>query len=82
MVTRSEIISHIEARLSGMLNDEQLASWTFDQFYDMELHEAGLSPDDATIIPAILDTLMFMDDPAFALDEAILRDLITQLKYA
>lgn len=78
-ITRADVVSRIEARLAGMLDDAALAAWAFDRFYAEELgeedYEAGAEP----AIAGVLDALMFGDDPDFRLDEEELRALIAQL---
>ncbi len=80
MVSRSEIITKLEARLSGVLSDSALAAWAFDRFYAEELGEEEFAEEDAEVVRMVLDDLMFADDPAFALDEAALRDLLARLQ--
>ena len=79
ITTRAAIAERIEACRVGQLTIAALAAWAFDRFYAEELgnevYEAGAED----LIAAVLDTLMFGDDPEFRLDEEGLRALVAQL---
>ena len=79
ITTRATIAARIEARLSGQFTDTALAAWAFDRFYAEELGSEVYEAGAAAAITAVLDTLMFGDDPGFRLDEEGLRALVAQL---
>lgn len=80
MLTRNDVITTIEAHLAGQMNAVALAGWAFDRFYAHDLGEEEIDEEDAEVIMAVLDELMFADDAAFALDEIALRTLIARLR--
>lgn len=80
MVSRNEVIAVIEAHLAGRLTADGLAAWAFDRFYAEELADTESTESADEVIAAVLDDLMFADDPHFALDEADLRNLIVRLQ--
>jgi methionine synthase II (cobalamin-independent) len=80
MLTRADVIARIEEHLAGSLSAPALAAWAFDRFYAHDMDAEEFCEEDAEIIAAVLDDLMFADDAAFALDEPALRTLITQLQ--
>lgn len=79
VVTRTDVIARIEARLAGRLTDAALAAWAFDRFYAWEVEEEEFEPGAEVAIAGVLDELMFGDHPAFHPDEKDLRGLIGQL---
>jgi hypothetical protein len=78
-IYRAELARQIDARLGGALSREQLASWAFDRFYQIELGVAQPEPEYEELVESMLDILMFSDEHDFELDEASLRDLLVQL---
>jgi hypothetical protein len=73
------LIELIGQRLAGALTDAQLAKGAFDRFYELELDDADLD-ETAPTLAAVLDALMFADEPDFALEEAELARLRAQLQ--
>lgn len=79
ITTRAAVLSQLEARLDGRIDDAALAAWAFDRFYAAELGNEQLEAGAATTITDVLDALMFGDDPSFRLDQEELRGLVAQL---
>lgn len=80
MITRTELISRIEACIAGALDDTALAAWAFDRFYAVELEEETIAEADSVLISEILDELIFADEQAFALSSADLIRLLERLR--
>lgn len=79
ILLRSAVIEKLEDRLAGQLDASGLAAWAFDSYYAIEQGTTTVEAGDADAIAAVLDDLMFADEPSFALDEADLRRLIARL---
>lgn len=79
IITCAAVLSQLEARLDGRIDDAALAAWAFDRFYAAELGNEQLEAGAATTITDVLDALMFGDDPSFRLDQEELRGLAAQL---
>jgi hypothetical protein len=79
ITTRAAIAERIEAHGAGQLTNTALAEWAFDRFYAEELGNEAYEAGAEDLIAAVLDTLMFGDDPGFRLDEQELRALVAQL---
>lgn len=80
MVTRTDIMIKIKEHLAGKLSSAALAAWAFDRFYAQEIGDEEFAEEEADVIAAVLDELMFADDASFALDEPALQTLITRLQ--
>lgn len=80
MITRAELIDHVEACLAGTLATKALAAWAFDRFYALELGEESVAEADADLMNEALDDLIFADEQDFALSEEDLRRLLTRLR--
>lgn len=79
VLTRAALWAQVAARRAGTLSNAALAAWAFAQFYDEDMEELLFDPDDDDEIRDVLDTLMFADDAAFALDDAALDALLQRL---
>jgi hypothetical protein len=79
IVTRAAVITQIEGRLAGRIDDSTLAAWAFDRFYAQELGQEDYELGAETAIADALDALMFDDDPGFRLGQEELRALIARL---
>lgn len=80
MLTRNDVITWIEARLAGRIDDRELAGWAFERFYAEEQGEESFAEEDAELIGEVLDDLMFADEAAFALDRTALQAMIERLR--
>lgn len=80
ILARSAVITKLEEGLTGTIDAGGLAAWAFDCYYAIEQGQLRVEPADTDLIAAILDELMFADEPSFALDEADLRRLIARLQ--
>lgn len=80
IVQRNDLITQLEERLAGRISAERLAAWAFDLFYGYDQGTHTVDEADLPIIVATLDTLIFADDPSFALDDPELHRLIAQLQ--
>lgn len=80
IVSRSALIAKLLDRLAGRIGADTLADWAADLFYALDQGAMAVNPEDAAVIAAVLDDLMFADDASFALDEADLRRLIARLQ--
>jgi hypothetical protein len=76
---RDSLIDLIAQRLAGTIDDVALAKQAFDRFYELELDDADLD-EHVPQLAAVLDELMFADEPDFALEEAELARLRAQLQ--
>ena len=79
ILTRAALITQIEDRLSGRIDDSALAAWAFDRFYAQELGYEDYEVGGETAIADALDALIFDDDPGFRLGQEELRALIARL---
>ena len=80
VLTRAALRAQIEALLEGNQTAKQLAAWAFNQFYAYDTETLLFEQDAEDIMSEALDTLMFADDPAFALGSSELQALLTQLQ--
>lgn len=80
VLTRAALRAQIEALLEGHQSTEQLAAWAFNQFYAYDMETLLFEQDAEDVMSEALDTLMFADDPAFALDPSELQALLTRLQ--
>jgi hypothetical protein len=80
LLTRADIVDQLRACRAGTLSQAALAAWAFKQFYDEDLELLEFEEEADEEIRDILDTLMFCDDPHFALDDAALDALVKQLQ--
>lgn len=79
ILTCAALITQIEGRLAGRIDDSALAAWAFDRFYAQELGQEDYEVGAETAIADVLDALMFDDDPGFRLGQEELRALIARL---
>ncbi len=79
LLTRQQVIEHIETAGGGPAS---LARWAFDQFYAEEEGTIEFEPGYRHAIGAVLDELMFADEPRFALSEEALQALVGRLRAA
>ncbi len=86
ILTRQQVIEQLSAAAHG--GDElsagagPLAAWAFDQFYAEEAGAIAFEPGYRRAIGAVLDDLMFSDQPGFHLSAPELRHMITRLEQA
>lgn len=85
ILTRQQVLEQISSAAAG--EDEtsvagQLAAWAFDQFYAEEAGAIAFEPGYRHAIGAVLDDLMFSDQPGFHLSAPELRQIITHLEQA
>lgn len=80
LLTRADIVTQLRACRAGTLTQAGLAAWAFKQFYDEDLELLEFEDEADEEIRDVLDTLMFCDDPNFALDDAALDALVKQLQ--
>lgn len=79
LLTRQQVIDHLRGAQQSAADARQLAGWAFDQFYAEEEGSIEYEPGFRRAIGAVLDDLMFADDPQFRLSAADLQRLIDQL---
>jgi hypothetical protein len=80
VLTRAELCAQLEERLHGRISERVLAGWAFDRFYEEDMGELVLEPGAEEELRDVLDTLMFADDEAFALDAPALNALLARLR--
>jgi hypothetical protein len=80
LLSRADIVQQLRACRAGTLTQAGLAAWAFKQFYDEDLELLEFEEEAEEAIRDVLDTLMFCDDPTFALDNAALDALVKQLE--
>jgi hypothetical protein len=76
ITTRAAIAERIEAHGAGQITNSALAQWAFDRFYAEELGNEAYEAGAEDLIAAVLDTVMFGDDPSsgvFCLPAALAR---------
>lgn len=79
-LTRQQLIERIESSDGSDL--DALARWAFDQFYAEEEGSVDFEPGYRHAIGAVLDELMFADEPSFRLGRGTLRALADGLRSA
>jgi len=80
LLTRQQVIEQLEASEGADL--ASLAGWAFDQFYAEEEGTIEFEPGYRHAIGAVLDELMFADEPRFSLSAERLRALADELRGA
>ncbi len=78
-LTSDDLIAMIAEHLAGRLSIEQLATWAFDRFYEVEQGLLTVPVTEEEAVMAALDDLMFADDEPFALSRHELQQLMERL---
>ena len=81
-LTRQHVIEQLQTLRQGHVNSAAASGWAFDQFYAEELGEIEFEPGYRRAIHAVLDELMFADQPGFHLAAADVDRLIQHLEQA
>ena len=81
VLSRRDVIEQLQAATQGQLDALRLAQWAFDQFYAEEEGTVEFEPGYRRAIGAVLDDLMFGDQPGFYLSTAELNHMIQHLLY-
>jgi hypothetical protein len=81
-LTRQQVIEQLRSALDGTIEAHTLSQWAFDQFYAQEEGMVEFEPGYRRAIGAVLDDLMFGDQPGFYLSAAELNQMIQHLSYA
>jgi hypothetical protein len=79
---RATVIHQIERFLNDEVSPQALAAWAFDQICDREEELLTYEPGYDEVIGAVLDDLMWADEPTFRLDHDTARALQTRLEHA
>jgi hypothetical protein len=79
ILTRQQLIAQLQAVLDGTTEARALSAWAFDQFYGEEEGTVEFEPGYRRAIGAVLDDLMFGDQPGFVLSTAELQQMIQHL---
>ncbi len=82
VLDRPQLIAQLSAAARGETSAQELAAWAFDQFYAEEAGEVEFEPGYRRVIAAVLDDLMFADQPGFQLAAADLQQLVSHLQQA
>jgi hypothetical protein len=82
VLDRSQLIAQLNAAARGEISAPELAAWAFDQFYAEEAGEVEFEPGYRRVIAAVLDDLMFADQPEFRLVAADLQQRVSYLQHA
>jgi|GEM_PF-406600 len=81
-LTRDQLIHQLQQAQQGSVDAAALARWAFDQFYGEEAGTVEYETGYRRVIAAVLDELMFGDEPAFLLSAADLAQQIERLRNA
>ncbi|HEX6289355.1 MAG TPA: hypothetical protein VFZ66_09205 [Herpetosiphonaceae bacterium] len=81
-LTRQQLIEQLRAAATGEIEIHTLSSWAFDQFYAEEEGTVEFEPGYRRAIGAVLDDLMFGDQPGFYLTTTELDQMIQHLSLA
>lgn len=81
-LTRQDVIQQLQVAAEGTIPAKTLSRWAFDQFYAEEAGDVEFEPGFRHSIGAVLDDLMFGDEPDFALTADDLRNRIDRLAAA
>jgi hypothetical protein len=79
LLTRQALIAHLQAAADGTTEARALSEWAFDRFYSEEAGTVEFEPGYRRAIGAVLDDLMFGDQPGFVLSAAELQQMIQHL---
>ena|SRR5687768_13020100 len=83
ILSRQQVIDELTAAAqsadAGTASDAALAGWAFEHFYAEEAGTVEFEPGYRRAIGAVLDDLMFSDQPNFHLSSAELRQMIDHL---
>lgn len=86
MLSRQQVIDRMlsaaQPAADGTAAANELAGWAFEQFYAVEEERLELEPGYHRALRAVLDDLMFSDQPSFRLSAAELRQMIDHLQQA
>ncbi len=86
VLTRQHIIDQLQLASQqtgeGTSATSHMASWAFDQFYAVEAGTVIFETGYRQAIAAVLDDLMFADQPGFHLSASDLRQMIAHLEQA
>ena len=78
-LTRQQVMEQLRSALDGTIDVHGLANWAFDQFYAEEEGAVEFEPGYRRAIGAVLDDLMFGDQPGAYLTSAELNQMIQHL---
>lgn len=76
VLTRQQLIEQLQAAAAGKTEAQQLSGWAFDHFYAEEEGTVEFEPGYRRVIAAVLDDLMFGDQPGFYLSDTELNQMI------
>lgn len=79
LLTRQDVIVQLEALEQGTIAAQAVAAWAFDQFYAAEEGKIAFEPGYRRAIGAVLDDLMFGDQPDLIVSAADARQMIEHL---
>ena len=78
-LTRQQVIEQLRSVIDGTIEAHALSNWAFDQFYAEEEGTVEFEPGYRRAISAVLDDLMFGDQPGFYLTRPELNQMIQHL---
>lgn len=81
-LNRATVTQQIERFTHNQLSPQALAAWAFDQICDEEEELLEYEPGYDEVIAAVLDDLMWADEPTFRLDHDTARALQMRLEQA
>lgn len=82
VLTRQQLIEQLQAAADGKAEPQQLSGWAFDHFYAEEEGIVEFEPGYRRVIAAVLDDLMFGDQPGFYLTATELHQMIQHVLHA
>jgi hypothetical protein len=81
-LTRQQLIEQLQAAADGKIDPHALSSWAFDHFYAEEEGTVEFEPGYRRVIAAVLDDLIFGDQPGFYLTDVELKQMIQHVSSA
>ncbi len=79
MLKKEDIVSQIDARLQGEIDDEELVMWAHECFINDDEGENPYDEEWVDIIDEVVYRLQASDEPEMELSEELLKDLRQKL---
>ena len=79
MLKKEDIVSRIDARLQGDIEDEELVMWAHECFIGDDTGENSYDEEWESVIDDVIYRLQASDEPEMELSEELLKDLRQKL---
>lgn len=79
MLKKEDIVSRLDARLQGEIDDEELVTWAHQCFLDDDAGENPYDEEWEDVIDDVIYRLQASDEPDMELSEELLKDLRQKL---